>query len=60
MYAPITNVARLFFLSLESVKALFIWSWVPDKVSWRTIACNMGAMHANCATFWTYKHCEEL
>ncbi len=26
----ICSVVELFFLFLESVKALFIWSWVPE------------------------------
>ena len=48
-------VVGLFFMSLESVKALsrFIWSWLPDTASRRTIAYNMAATHANCAIFWT-------
>ena len=45
-----------FFLSLESVKALLIWSRVPDTTSRRRIAYNMVAAHANCAIFWTLKN----
>ena len=47
MYAPITNFAVSFFLSLENVKTLFIWSWVHVTASWRTTACNKAAAHAN-------------
>ena len=39
------------FLSLESVKALLIWSRVPDTASRRRIAYNMAAARANCAIF---------
>ena len=46
--APLLN---WFFLSLKSVKALFIWSWVPDTASRRRIAYNMAAAHVNCAIF---------
>ena len=48
--APLLNC---FFLSLKSVKALFIWSRVPDTASRGRIAYNMAAAHANCAIFWT-------
>ena len=40
-----------FFLSLESVKALFIWSWVHDTASRRRTACNMPTVHANFPPF---------
>ena len=47
--------SQILHVCFQSVKALYIWSWIPD-----TVAQNMAAAHANRGIFCTWKHCEEL